>query len=178
MDSSVWQELPNDLQWVVRGMRTQLMLNEHPDLLMTHKYGTCYCCGGWADISGHKWWDGMSYNFCGSCEEGQFKDLDMETRVMYCNAWGGNDPQRWSRMYHTAIAPEVEDTAWDDFWEERFEGMKPEEVRSRFDTWEVRMAEAAQRYQDDWLGLAPPTPPGNGYAFEWPDTDEDEDVES
>ena len=178
MDSSVWQELPNELQWVVRGMRTQLMLNEHPDLLMTHKYGTCYCCGGWADISGHKWWDGMSYNFCGSCEEGQFKDLDMETRVMYCNAWGGNDPQRWSRMYHTAIAPEVEDTAWDDFWEERFEGMKPEEVRSRFDTWEVRMAEAAQRYQDDWLGLAPPTPPGNGYAFEWPDTDEDEDVES
>jgi len=153
-------------------------LDEHPDLLMTHKYGACYCCGGWADIQGHSFYDDLAYTFCGTCNGGTFSQMGIEDKVWFCNAWSSNDPERWQRMYHTSICPEVEDTAWDDFWEERFEGMKPEEVRSRFDTWEVRMAEAAQRYQDDWLGLAPPTPPGNGYAFEWPDTDEDEDVES
>jgi len=177
MTASLWAQLPNDLIWKIRGQRSQLLRDEHPDLEMTHLYGACYCCGGWADSSGTAWWDDNAYTFCGTCNEGVFKHLDMDTRVMYCNAWSGNDPQRWSRMYHTSIASEVEDNVWDDFWEDRFEGMKPLEVRRMFDAWHVRMNEAIRRYQDDWLGLAPPTPDaeevGQGYAFDWGDSDSD-----
>jgi len=176
MNPAIWSNLPDDLIWVIRGQRSQMLREEHPDLEMTHKYGACYCCGGWADDAQSTWWDDSAYTFCGTCEEEKFKDLDTDTRVMYCNAWGGNDPTRWSRMYHTAIAPEVEDCTWDDFWEERFEGMKPPEVRQSFEYWEKRMEEAAQRYQDDWLGIAPPTPEaqaGWGYAFDWGESDDE-----
>jgi hypothetical protein len=170
MNPSVWQHLPDDLVWVIRGQRTQLRLDEHPDLLMTHKYGACYCCGGWADIQGHSYYDDLSYTFCGTCDEREgLKYMDIETRVMYCNTWGGNDSERWQRMYHTAIAPEVDDRTWDVFWEDRFEGLAPTEVRRRFDIWEEgRIHEAVQRYQDDWLGLG-----GNGLAFDWGESDDE-----
>ena len=171
MTPALWAQLPDDLIWKIRGQRTQMLHNDHPDLEMTHTYGACYCCGGWADSAQTTWWDDSAYTFCGTCEEGQFKDMDMDTRVMYCNAWGGNDPKRWSRMYHTAIAPEVEDSTWDDFWENRFEGLAPEEVRRHFDIWEERVKEAAQRYQDDWLGLE-----ANGYAFDWGESDDEVEI--
>jgi hypothetical protein len=142
MPTQLWKNLPDDLIWAIRGQRSQLLRDEYADLEMTHKYGACYCCGGWADADGTNWWDDSAYTFCGTCDQGQFKDMDMDTRVMYCNAWSGNDSERWSRMYHTAIAPEVDDHKWDDFWEDRFEGMKPPAVRQAFDIWEVRMQEA------------------------------------
>lgn len=154
--------------WVVRGKRTQLLLDEHPDLLMTHKYGACYCCGGWADIQGHSYYDDLAYTFCGTCNGGTFSQMSTEDKVWFCNAWSSNDPERWQRMYHTSICPEVEDEIWDMFWEDRFEGLPPEEVRRQFDIWEERTREAAQRYQDDWLGVE-----NNGFAFDYGESDDE-----
>ena len=175
MSTMLWSALPDDMQWKIRGERAKILLSEHPDLLMTSKYGACYCCGGWSDVSASIYWDDISYNFCGTCNDGLFKHLDTLTKVMYSNAWGCNDTERWSRMYHTSVAPEVTDDTWDDFWEHRMEGMTPDYVHNSFRQWSERMDAIAHRYADDWLDDAPPTPPhhDNGHVFDWGDSDDE-----